>query len=184
MAGESKFWYNGLDFYFLDNENGETHWLDGLPLEGLDAVDIEIAGTLAGVGTLAGALTVSLPLSGTLAGVGTLTGLALIPLPSSSLAGVGTLTGNLFVALTLSGSLAGVGTLTGTLTASSGQGRPTATFVRYRNAVGRALAGPMPIAYITRINRYTITTTPDYMAIEQQFDPGYQGDPGTDVRLP
>jgi hypothetical protein len=76
--------------------------------------------TLAGIGTLTGAWTLSTTLASTFAGVGQLS-----PTLSASLslictfAGVGTLTETLSLATALSSTCAGVGTLTGTLSAAT-----------------------------------------------------------------
>jgi|SRR5216684_1084241 len=81
---------------------------------------VPLAGTLAGVGTFAGTLSLATALSSTLAGVGTLTGtLSANTALAVTFVGTGTLTGTLSLTTALSVTLAGVGTLSGTLSANT-----------------------------------------------------------------
>ncbi len=73
---------------------------------------VALSDTLAGVGTLSGALSAATVLSDTLAGVGTFSGsLSAATSLSDTLAGEGTLSGTLSAAVALSATFAGVGTL-------------------------------------------------------------------------
>lgn len=117
----------GFGIFALVSPNTDTATFDSfLATDGVSGV--ALAGTLAGVGTLAGTLSIiAVPLSATVAGVGTLAGTlstsSSVSL-SGTLAGVGTLTGTLSTSgsVSLSATLAGVGTLTGTLSTSSAAG--------------------------------------------------------------
>ncbi len=101
----------------------------------------------------------------------------------ATLAGAGSLTATLTAAISIQATLAGVGSLTATLTANQ-PGRPSASVTGYPITYARLYAGPIPIAYITSITRYDSETNVNNALVEQQFDPGVQGDPGADVDLP
>lgn len=97
--------------------------------------------------------------------------------------GRGTLSVALNVFFTVMPEMAGTGTLSVALTVGRA-GKPEAEVTSFPNPVVRAYIGHIPVAYFSRIVRYTAITDVPVSATEQQFDPSIQGDPGIDVELP
>src|SRR6266567_2654325 len=115
---------------------------------GFSPSPVALAGTMDGVGTLAGTLSANTALSGEFDGVGTCAAtLSATTALSSQLSGVGTLAGTIQLSTALATTLAGVGQLSGTLalttalsTTCAGAGTLSGT-LSARTALSSTLAG-------------------------------------------